>query len=552
MHLDFSFSKLSGINGKSEVNAMKTFKSLSFRVFLLTLAVLLVVLSLHTYLSIQLQSKQAMRHIELCARRIADLVSSSTHYSMLINRNEDIEHIVATIGHEPDIDGISILNHKGEIVYSSDSTLIHRKILPTQAPCVRCHSGPKPVLTSEKELTIFQTPAGYRVAELSRPILNEPSCYNASCHAHQRSQTVLGVMDIRISLKSIDQATEHSRNTLLILSLFSMILIISILWIYLWKEVLVPVRILHQGTHEIAHGNLNYTIEDPSGTEIGDLAHSFNEMTARLRKAQEEITRWSRTLEERVQQKSQELATAQKQMLHVEKMASLGKLSATVAHEINNPLAGILNYTKLIIKQIKKSDLPPEKTAPILEELSIIESEIKRLGNIVKNLLTFARGGGEELTENDINAIVEKSLILVNHHFKMNSIRLETRYCPKACVVRCHPDQLKQALIALYVNAVEAMSSGDGGTLRVEVWRLEEKSTVQIRISDTGVGISKEDLPHIFEPFYSTKNKTSGVGLGLAVVYGIIKNHGGTIRVESEPKKGTTFIIELPSQKSEE
>ena len=531
---------------------MKIFKSLSFRVFLLTLAVLLIVFSVHTYLSIQLQSKQAMRHIQLCARRISDLVSSSTHYSMLINRKEDIEHIVATIGHEPDIESISIFNHKGQIVYSSDSSQVHKIVSTSQKPCARCHSGPHPVVATERELSIFRSQRGYRVAELSRPILNEPSCYNASCHAHQPTEKVLGVMDIRISLKNIDAATEYSRNTLLALSLLSMILIIFILWVYLWKEVIVPVRILHRGTREIAHGNLNYTIEDPSGTEIGDLAHSFNDMTARLRKAQDEITNWSRTLEERVEQKSQELATAQKQMLHVEKMASLGKLSATVAHEINNPLAGVLNYTKLIIKQIKKSDMPPEKAAPILEELAIIESEIKRLGNIVKNLLTFARQDSEELTENDINTIVRKSLILVNHHFKMNSIRLETRYCPKACVVKCHPDQLKQALVALYVNAVEAMAPSQGGTLRVEVWRLEEKKKVQVRISDTGVGISSEDLPHIFEPFYSTKNKTSGVGLGLSVVYGIIKNHGGTIRVESELNKGTTFIIELPSQNSEE
>ncbi len=531
---------------------MKLFKSLSFRVFLLTLAVLFIVFSVHTYLSIQLQSKQAMRHIQLCARRISDLVSSSTHYSMLINRKEDIEHIVATIGHEPDIERISIFNHGGQIVYSSDSSQVHRTVSTNQQPCIRCHSGKKPIVATNRELSIFRSARGYRVAELSRPILNEPSCYNASCHAHTPEEKVLGVMDIRISLKNIDAATDYSRNTLLALSLFSMILIIFILWIYLWKEVIVPVRVLHHGTREIARGNLNYTIQDPSGTEIGDLAHSFNEMTARLRKAQDEITNWSRTLEDRVEQKSRELAAAQKQMLNVEKMASLGKLSATVAHEINNPLAGVLNYNKLIMKQIQKSDIPPEKAEPILEELGIIESEIKRLGNIVKNLLTFARENGEELTENDINTVVEKSLILVGHHFQMNNIRLETRYCPKACVVKCHPDQLKQALIALYVNAVEAMAPLEGGVLRVEVWRLEEEKKVRVRISDTGVGISPEDLPHIFEPFYSTKNKTSGVGLGLSVVYGIIKNHGGTIRVESEPNKGTTFIIELPSQKSEE
>ncbi len=529
---------------------MKFFRSLSFRLFLLIFAVLVLVFSFHTYMSIQLQTQQSMHHIKLCARRISDLVKSSTHYSMLINRKQDIKNIVTTVGHEPDIENLSIINHGGEYVYTSNPLNEHKIIDRHSRICIQCHSGKTPVVSISRNLSIINSQEGYRIAELTRPILNEPSCFNAACHAHPKNERVLGLMNIQISLKDIDNATHRSINILIFLSFISVAIIILVLWLYIRREVIIPVQILHKGTREIGHGNLNYTISFPSKTEIGDLANSFNKMTHRLRNAQKEITQWSKTLESRVEEKSRELENAQTQMMHVEKMASLGKLSATVAHEINNPLAGILNYTKLIAKRIQKSGLDEEKRKNILEELAIIESEIKRLGNIVKNLLTFARGSGEELVEYDINKIVEKSLLLVNHHFQMHNITLKSRYCPKACIVKCNPDRLKQALIAIYVNAVEAMSpssEGEGGTLRVEVWKLEDQGRIQIRISDTGIGISDEDMPHIFEPFYSTKNKTSGVGLGLSVVYGIIKNHGGTIQVQSKAGEGTTFFIEFPS-----
>ncbi len=529
---------------------MKLFQSLGFRLFLLIFAVLVLVFSFHTYMSIQLQTQQSMHHIKLCARRISDLVKSSTHYSMLINRKQDIKNIVTTVGQEPDIENLSIINHGGEYIYTSNSPNEHKIIDQHSRICIQCHSGKTPIVSISKNLNIIDSPEGYRIAELTRPILNEPSCFNASCHAHPENEKVLGLMNIQISLKDIDDATHRSINILILLSFISVAIIIFIIWLFIRREVIIPVQILHNGTQQIGRGNLNYTISFPSKTEIGDLAKSFNKMTRRLKDAQEEITQWSKTMESRVEEKSLELKDAQQQIMHVEKMASLGKLSATVAHEINNPLAGVLNYTKLIAKRIKKSNLPEEKQKNILEELGIIESEIKRLGNIVKNLLTFARGSGEELTENDINKIVEKSLLLVNHHFQMHNITLKTRYCDKACLVKCNPDHLKQALIAIYVNAVEAMSpssDGEGGTLRVEVWKLEEQGRVQIRISDSGIGISEKDLPHVFEPFYSTKNKTSGVGLGLSVVYGIIKNHEGTIRVQSTVGKGTTFLIEFPS-----
>ena len=529
---------------------MKSLQSLSFRLFLLIFAVLVLVFSFHTYMSIQLQTQQSRHNIRLCARRISDLIKSSTHYSMLINRKQDIKNIVTTVGREPDIEDLSIINHGGEYVYTSNPLNEHKIIDQHSRICIQCHSGKTPIVSVSKKLTIIDSPKGYRIAELTRPILNEPSCFNAACHVHPKNEKVLGLMNIQISLKDIDDATHRSIDILIILSIASVTIIILVLWLFIRREVIVPVRILHNGTREIGRGNLDYTISFPSKTEIGDLANSFNKMTHRIRDAQKEITQWSKTLENRVEEKSLELKNAQKQMMHVEKMASLGKLSATVAHEINNPLAGILNYTKLIAKRIQRSNLNEETQKNVLEELGIIESEIKRLGNIVKNLLTFARGSGEELVEYDINKIVEKSLLLVNHHFQMHNITLETRYCPKACIVKCNPDRLKQALIAIYVNAVEAMSpgsNGEGGILRVEVWKLEEKGLVQIRISDTGIGISEEDLPHIFEPFYSTKNKTSGVGLGLSVAYGIVKNHGGTIRVESKAGEGTTFFFEFPN-----
>jgi signal transduction histidine kinase len=241
----------------------------------------------------------------------------------------------------------------------------------------------------------------------------------------------------------------------------------------------------------------------------------------------------------------QDLKEVQEQILWTEKLASLGKLAATIAHEINNPLAGVLNYIRLIIKQLSRDHFSHEKLEDILQYLKIMESETARCGEIVKDLLAFARRTKITMESNGIEDIINKTLNLISHELDMKELQLIKNIAPNLPKVKCDFKQIQQVLLNLMYNASEAMPNG--GTLTVTANRDKEaKAFLEVAISDTGCGISEKDMENIFEPFFTTKEEGKGVGLGLSVVYGIIAKHHGTIAVESEPGKGSTFTIRLP------
>ncbi|RLC31954.1 MAG: hypothetical protein DRH37_01850 [Deltaproteobacteria bacterium] len=240
-----------------------------------------------------------------------------------------------------------------------------------------------------------------------------------------------------------------------------------------------------------------------------------------------------------------ELKMAQEQVIRSEKLASLGKLSASIAHEINNPLSAVLTYNRLIMKLIDRNKFTAEKLADISRYLKTMESETFRCGEIVKNLLAFSRQSGVTIEANNIERIIDRTLDLIIHDMEIRQIRLEKVIEPDLPPVECDFKQMEQAFLNLMVNASESMS--EGGTLTVTVRRSEKTGFVEVMIRDTGCGISKEDQKKIFEPFFTTKKETKGVGLGLSVVFGIITRHKGIIEVESELRKGTTFRVHLPA-----
>ncbi|MFC1747116.1 sensor histidine kinase, partial [Candidatus Neomarinimicrobiota bacterium] len=254
------------------------------------------------------------------------------------------------------------------------------------------------------------------------------------------------------------------------------------------------------------------------------------------------------TLEDQVENKSKELEEAQRQILAVERITSLGRLATTAAHELNNPLASILNYSKLILRDIRHLTIPAEARERIIKDLDFIRDESQRCGKIVTNLLLFA--GRAEGTFEEVNGqeIIDKSLMLVAHKMEMQNIELKLHIDTSIRAITCDPAQIQQALVALLINALEAMP--DGGVLTVQLAASDKSGDITMRIQDTGPGIPRSIRDHIFEPFYTTKSGGKSVGMGLAVVYGIIQRHGGTIEVESEENKGTSFIIQIPhSQK---
>jgi len=237
-------------------------------------------------------------------------------------------------------------------------------------------------------------------------------------------------------------------------------------------------------------------------------------------------------------------AADQAQILHQDKMMSLGRLAASVVHEINNPLSGILNYSRLMSKILKKRPLKEEKIDKFRQYLELVETETERCSQIVSNLLAFSRKSPPAMGPVRVQELLEKCTSLSQHKLGLQNIALKTSFQPNFPSLRGVANQLQQCIINLVFNAIDAMP--EGGNLHIESYFHAEKAQAVIKITDTGAGIPEDILPHIFEPFFTTKQEGYGVGLGLSTVYGIIDRHNGRIDVKSRPGHGTTFIITLP------
>ncbi len=526
--------------------SIKFIHSLSFRVLGGSFVLLLLLFGFYSYFAIQFHTNQMMSSVLLAANRMSDVIKNSTHYSMLMNRKEDVYQIISTVGKEPGVEGIRIYNKMGVIMFSTNASEEQTNVDMNTEACVVCHTMSEPLksLPIDNRMRIYQSPNGYRILGLINPIRNEAACSNNDCHAHPVEKTVLGVLDVRMSLQQVDNDISEAKFLMATYALggIGVLALFSLLFIY--TTVHKPVNKLIKGTKEISSGNLNYHISLNSKDELGVLARSFNSMTESLKVEMEENERWSGELEVRVKEKTAELKHIHEQILQIEKMASLGKLSATVAHELNNPLAGILTYAKLISKRIRKSDGQTESNQEMLDELDIITRETARCGTIVKNLLLFSRKQVDEMAVVPVSHIVHKAVELMQHHFQISNVEFKEEYPVEEATLLCDENQIQQALVALFVNAVEAMP--DGGILTVAVQKNNENNTISIHISDSGMGIAAEDVTHIYEPFFTTKKNGKGVGLGLSVVYGIVERHEGDISVKSEPGKGTTFSLIFP------
>jgi two-component system NtrC family sensor kinase len=519
--------------------------SLSLSLFLWLFAIVIVAFAAYAFVSTRTASEQWMQTVYNGAARSSEVIKHSTHYAMLLNRKEDVHHIIRTIARTPGVVGVRVYDKQGTIIFSAADDEIGRRVDLQAEACVICHDDVVPLhsVPAESRARVYRQ-NGERVLGLINPIENAPECSNAGCHAHPREQTVLGVLDVKVSMADADTRLATTRRQVVTAAILIAILAGAVSAVFIYGMVRRPVKRLIEGAARVAHGDLDTRIDVGPRNEIGQLARAFNRMTSDLHEARREITEWSRTLERKVLDKTAELGRTQRQVVHMEKMASLGKLSATVAHELNNPLAGILNYAKLVTRTLDETELPEAARSEVGRYLKLVQRESIRCGDIVRNLLLFARPSGGSFASHGVAQVAERALMLVRHHLEIANVRLETRFPDPDERIVCDPDQLQQALVALFVNAVEAMSAG--GALTVSVERVDEH--VEISVTDTGPGIAPEVLPEIFEPFFSTKDGESGVGLGLSVVFGIVQRHHGTIQVDTELGRGTTFRIRLPVQ----
>jgi len=270
------------------------------------------------------------------------------------------------------------------------------------------------------------------------------------------------------------------------------------------------------------------------------------DVTAR-KQQEEQITR---RLEQMVEERTKEIREIHGKMLHQDKMASLGKLSASVVHEINNPITGILNLLMLIKRISEEEEIDPKGLKQFKRYIDLMESETKRISKIVSNLLAFSRQAKTEFSLVDLNALVDKTLFLNSNLMKIHSVKVERDFQRDLPKIVASEDQLQPVVMNMISNAVEAMEAKGGGTIMVGTRLAGEK--VILSFGDTGMGIESSSISKVFEPFFTTKKKGKGVGLGLSVVYGIIQDHGGSIQVKSRKDKGTVFTIELPLERKSE
>ena len=601
------------------------------------------IIGVFSYFSISAQTNALMSQAGIHANQLSEAIKNSTLTSMLENKKEEVHAIINTVSHDSSITEIRILNKEGVVTFSSRSDSIGKMVDKHAESCYACHTENAPLqrLPIDERTRIYRiSPDSPRILAVINPIYNEPSCYQAACHAHTKDQMVLGVLDIKMDLKEVDQQIADSKFRLIVLAVIATLALSYFIAYCVRRWIGKPVSELVKATNQVSSGNLNYTIDNPGKDELGILATSFNKMT-------------------------KSLAEAKLQLFQSDKMASLGRLAAGVAHEINNPLTGVLTYSSFLLKRTKDN---PE----LQENLEIIVRETIRSREIVKGLLDFSRQSPPKKHSADINKILRSAIEVVASQLLLKRIELDAKFDTTLPEITVDANQIQQVFINLLVNGADAIgdsggkisvepslislsphglaqvkaavcpkghdlmdselkiyglpsiklkvvSNGNVGVINLDPvygkhrheygieinnakglqlacpqcnrslieegvscpkcdssvccfevlshgvfesctsphcdwqrWRAMDeaghKDYMEVRIADTGRGIPREDLYRIFEPFYTTKGQ-HGNGLGLAVTWGIVDNHDGTIGVESEVGKGTTFILRLPLQK---
>jgi two-component system, NtrC family, sensor kinase len=473
--------------------------------------------------------------------RFGDTIRASTYHSMLSNQRAAAYQTMDALGQLEGIEGVRLLNKEGRITFSTDRSEIGQFVDKRAEACYGCHAAGQPLvrLALPSRARFFER-GGHRVLAMVTPIYNEPGC--SACHRPPDAQRVLGVVDVSVSLARIDEEMSILRRRTLLVWLLAVLVLAASVGLFTRRFVVTPIAALAEGAQKIGQLDLDQRVRVRSVDEIGLLSTAFNEMAGSLKRAREDLRSLNESLERQVEIRTAALKDAQAQLIQSEKLSSLGRLAASVAHEINNPLSGILTCAKLLIR-IQEEDEPGAKARETsIRNLRLVQREAERCGAIVRHLLDFARQRPLSLDSVDVNQTADEALSLLGHQIAMQGIGLEKRL---GAVPRIRADfgQLRQAIVNVALNACQAMP--DGGTLVVTTDVLAGGAWVRMTISDTGPGIPPDHLPRIVDPFFTTKEK--GTGLGLSVVHGIIERHGGKLEIGSTAGRGTTVIFELPA-----
>jgi two-component system, NtrC family, sensor kinase len=529
---------------------MKTipwWKRLGFR--LAAAITLCSLLTLGVFAALMLRSQQ--RHMLEQARRsaalVSDTITSSIDLDMLYDRRDHAYAIMAVVGGQSHVDHLRVYDDVGRIRFSTDPAEVGQAADMQSASCLPCHgTAPRDRPLTRTDRTHLFTRDGRQVLGAVTPIYNQPACSNGGCHVHPPSQRVLGVVQLGLRLDAVEQERSALNRSTAGLSLSAALMLGLVAFVFTRRMVVRPVGQLVAGVRRVSAGELDQGVPVRGADELSVLGRSFNEMGQALARANRERQDLLENLEQQVSDRTAALERAQAQLTQTEKLSSLGKLAASIAHEINNPLAGILTVAKLLIRTIEE---PPEhpKGPFLIRHLRLVHRETERCTAIVRNLLGFARERPLTLGDVDVNAALEEGLFLVASQMAVQNITIE-RQLGEVPPVQADFGQIRQAFANLIINACDAMAGG--GTLRVHsALERVDGEIVVVSIEDTGTGIPPEVLSKVLDPFFTTKEK--GTGLGLSVVYGVIERHGGRLAIESEPGKGTCVTIRLPIESRE-
>lgn len=527
------------------------FRRLAHRLILPLTLIVIIIAAVSGLITVRSQERQLLDSMILGADQLSRGIAGSTWHAMLADNRDAAYSVMQTIAEKQGIDRIRIFNRDGAVMYSTARGEAGRtRVDKSSEACSVCHSSlePRTRVNAPSRARILSWQDGHRSLAMVTPIYNEPSCSQADCHAHPKSMKVLGVLEVALSIQPVDREVAVMKWRAFAVTAIEILLISVCIFYFTRRFVARPVQSLVAATKRISHLELDQPIEIDGGgsEEIEELSQSFNTMRKRLCNAIAEQDQFAERLEAKVEERTTQLKAAQAKLMQSDRMASLGQLSASVAHEINNPVSGVLNLAMLMQRILKDDGIPKDRIPEFRKYLGQVISETTRVGRIVSDLLSFSRRSKPQRSLADLNKIVRSTLSLVSHKAKLANVEVETRLQEDLPNIPCDNSQIQQVSLNLVMNALEAIQHKGPGRVEVVTALSAERDSVLLTVTDNGEGIPPENLTKIFDPFFTTKPEGKGVGLGLAVLYGIVEAHGGEVDVKSKVGEGTTFTIKLP------
>lgn len=483
------------------------------------------------------------------AEALVGNLAYNSKYGVLVRDENLLNNLASGIALDEDVVYAMVIDKDGTILGHSDPLVVGRKMrMPATLSGIVNHTQINvPEIENPGDMIHFIAPVEIVKQIHTREDLLlggiEESMFEpggSKEHVEEIGKALVGV-----SLAGIEQMMARVRSIVIIMG--AVIGLASVFAVFLMsRAVVIPVKRLVSATEKIAAGDLSHTVEARGGDEVAELASSFNKMVIDLRSSHEELENYSRHLEEKVLERTADLEEANKtlretqaQLIQASKMAAMGQFGAGVAHELNQPLAGISGYTDLLLLKL-------EEDSAQWRYAKKIEDQVTRMTKIINNLRTFARQSKFEYTEVDINQPIDDSLMLLGEQLRSHNIKVRRDLTPDLPKVKADANQLEQVFLNLISNAKDAMDIRGSGTLTIHSTTSDETDFVEVYVADTGIGMDESVLSDIFNPFFTTKDVGKGTGLGLSISLGIIEDHRGRIEVHSLHNKGSVFRVALP------